>query len=97
MYAGRIVETSDTRTLFYSPRHPYTRALQRSIPALQEKGAELYTIRGMPPDLSKPPPGCPFAPRCEFALEKCVHTPVQLLPVAPGHAHACLRAQQGEI
>src|SRR3954463_4065163 len=97
MYAGRIVETSDTRTLFYSPRHPYTRALQRSIPALQGKGAELYTIRGMPPDLSKPLPGCPFAPRCEFALEKCVQTPVQLLEVAPGHAHACLRAQQGEI
>ncbi len=97
MYAGRIVETADTRTLFYAPRHPYTRALQRSIPALQPKGAELYTIRGMPPDLSKPLPGCPFAPRCEFALEKCVANPVQLKEVAPGHAHACLRAQQGEI
>ena len=97
MYAGRIVETTDTRTLFYSPRHPYTRALQKSIPALQGKGAELYTIRGLPPDLSKPLPGCPFAPRCEFALEKCVANAVQLLEVAPGHAHACLRAQQGEI
>jgi oligopeptide transport system ATP-binding protein len=97
MYAGRIVETTDTRTLFYSPKHPYTRALQRSIPALQPKGAELYTIRGMPPDLSKTTPGCPFAARCEFALEKCVTNKVQLLEVAPGHAHACLRAQQGEI
>jgi oligopeptide transport system ATP-binding protein len=97
MYAGRIVETTDTRTLFYSPRHPYTRALQKSIPALQQKGVELYTIRGLPPDLSKPLPGCPFAPRCEYALEKCVANNVQLLEVAPGHAHACLRAQQGEI
>jgi oligopeptide transport system ATP-binding protein len=97
MYAGRIVETTDTRRLFYQPRHPYTRALQKSIPALQGKGTELYTIRGLPPDLSKPLPGCPFAPRCEFAVEKCVTTPVQLLEVAPGHAHACLRAQQGEI
>jgi len=97
MYAGRIVETADTRTLFHSPRHPYTRALQRSIPSLQNKGAELYTIRGLPPDLSKPLPGCPFAPRCEFALEKCVTNDVQLLEIAPGHAHACLRAQQGEI
>jgi oligopeptide transport system ATP-binding protein len=97
MYAGRIVESADTRTLFYSPRHPYTRALQRSIPALQDKGTELHTIRGLPPDLSKPLPGCPFAPRCEFALEKCVQTPVQLLETAPRHAHACLRAQQGEI
>jgi oligopeptide transport system ATP-binding protein len=97
MYAGRIVETADTRTLFRTPRHPYTRALQRSIPALQPKGTELYTIRGMPPDLSKTMPGCPFAPRCEFALDKCVQTPVQLLETSPGHAHACLRAQQGEI
>ena len=97
MYAGRIVETAGTRRLFYSPRHPYTRALQRSIPSLQAKGAELYTIRGLPPDLSKPLPGCPFAPRCDHTLEKCVQTPVQLLEAAPGHAHACLRAQQGEI
>jgi oligopeptide transport system ATP-binding protein len=97
MYAGRIVETADVRTLFYSPRHPYTRALQRSIPSLQGKGAELYTIRGLPPDLSKALPGCPFAPRCEFAAEKCITTPVQLKEVAPGHAHACLRAQLGEI
>jgi oligopeptide transport system ATP-binding protein len=97
MYAGRIVETSDTRTLFKAARHPYTRALQRSIPSLQPKGAELYTIQGMPPDLSKPLPGCPFAPRCEFALEKCVQNPVQLREEMPGHAHACLRAQMGEI
>ena len=97
MYAGRIVETTDTRTLFHSPRHPYTRALQRSIPSLQPKGAELYTIRGLPPDLSKPLPGCPFAPRCEFAREKCVTQEVKLLEVDPGHAHACLRAQLGEI
>ncbi len=54
MYAGRIVETADVRTLFKSPRHPYTKALQHSIPSLQPKGRELYTIPGMPPDLSKP-------------------------------------------
>jgi ABC-type glutathione transport system ATPase component len=54
MYAGRIVETADTRTLFRSPQHPYTKALQRCIPALQPKGRDLYAIPGMPPDLSKP-------------------------------------------
>jgi oligopeptide transport system ATP-binding protein len=97
MYAGRIVETADVRSIFYSPRHPYTRALQRSIPSLQPKGSELHTIPGMPPDVSKPMPGCPFAPRCEFAVEKCFTTPVQLKNVAPGHSHACLRAQEGEI
>lgn len=97
MYAGRMVEAADTRTLFFSPRHPYTRALQRAIPALQPKGAELYTIAGMPPDLSKPQPGCPFAPRCEFAVERCRKETPALLPVSPNHSHACLRAQSGEI
>jgi len=97
MYAGRIVESADTRTLFHHPRHPYTLALQRSIPALQPKGSELYTIRGMPPDLSKPLPGCAFAPRCEFATENCVQTPAELIAAAPGHAHACVRARLGEI
>jgi oligopeptide transport system ATP-binding protein len=52
---------------FRFPRHPYTRALQRSIPSLQPKGSELYTITGMPPDVSKPISGCAFADRCEFA------------------------------
>jgi oligopeptide transport system ATP-binding protein len=97
MYAGRIMEAADTRTLFYHPQHPYTRALQRSIPALQPKGAELYTIPGMPPDLSLPLPGCPFAPRCEFTVERCRMEPALLLPVSPTHAHACIRAQAGEI
>jgi oligopeptide transport system ATP-binding protein len=97
MYAGRVVESADTRTLFYAPRHPYTRALQRSIPAMQPKGATLYTIPGMPPDLSKPLPGCPFAPRCEFAVDRCRTENPALLPVSPTHAHACLRAQAGEI
>jgi oligopeptide/dipeptide ABC transporter ATP-binding protein len=53
MYAGRIVETAPTRTLFKHPQHPYTKALQRCIPALQPKGGTLYAIPGMPPDLSK--------------------------------------------
>ena len=97
MYAGRIVETADTRTLFHSPRHPYTRALQRSIPSLQQKGAELYTIAGLPPDLSKPVPGCAFAPRCEFATERCTASIPALAPVAFGHAQACLRVQAGEL
>jgi oligopeptide transport system ATP-binding protein len=97
MYGGQIVETADTRTLFYQPRHPYTRALQRSIPSMQAKGAELYTIRGMPPDLSKPLPGCPFAPRCEFAVDRCHTEPVRLTQENSDHPQACLRVQAGEI
>ena len=71
MYAGRIVERAPTEELFRQTAHPYTQALQKSIPALQPKGAALYTIRGMPPDLSLPTSGCPFEPRCEFAQEQC--------------------------
>jgi oligopeptide transport system ATP-binding protein len=97
MYAGRILESADTRTLYYQPRHPYTRALQRSIPAIQPKGVELYTIPGLPPDVSKPIAGCPFAPRCEAAIERCRNTPVVLAEISPGHAQACLRVQAGEI
>ena len=97
MYAGRIVETADTRTLFHAPRHPYTRALQRSIPALQRKGAELYTIPGLPPDVSKNVPGCAFAPRCEFVAARCTAATPELAPVSPTHAQACLRVQAGEL
>jgi oligopeptide transport system ATP-binding protein len=97
MYAGRIVETAPTRTLFQAPRHPYTRALQRSIPSLQPKGRELFTIPGMPPDLSKPAAGCAFAPRCEQAVGYCRTTDPRLAAVAAGHATACLRVQNAEI
>jgi oligopeptide transport system ATP-binding protein len=97
MYAGRIVETADTRTLFHAPRHPYTRALQRSIPALQAKGATLYTIPGLPPDLSRPVPGCAFAARCEHATDACRAERPALRAAAPGHLHACLRAHAGEL
>ncbi len=97
MYAGRIVESADTRTLFHSPRHPYTRALQRSIPSLQPKGTELYTISGMPPDLSKPLPGCGFSARCEHATATCTATTPALANLSPTHAQACLRVQAGEL
>jgi oligopeptide transport system ATP-binding protein len=97
MYGGRIVESADTRGLFYEPRHPYTRALQRSIPSMQRKGAELYTIPGLPPDLSKPLPGCSFAARCDQATDRCRNESPQLAVLKPGHTQACLRVQAGEI
>jgi oligopeptide transport system ATP-binding protein len=97
MYAGRIVETADTRTLFRAPRHPYTKALQRSIPSLQPKGRELYTIPGLPPDLAKPAAGCAFAPRCDAATDLCRATDPRLLALTPAQSTACLRVQNGEI
>jgi oligopeptide transport system ATP-binding protein len=97
MYAGRIVETAITEAIFKRPKHPYNRALQKSIPALQPKGADLYTIPGMPPDLSKPVPGCAFAPRCEFAEEMCRAGDILLKEIEPGHDSACLRVQSGAL
>lgn len=96
MYAGRIAERAQTDELFQRTAHPYTRALQKSIPALQPKGEALYTIPGMPPDLSRVAEGCPFVPRCDFAQDQC-RQPVELKEIAPGHATACLRVQKGEL
>lgn len=70
MYAGRIMETADTRTLFRNPQHPYTKALQRCVPALQEKGRPLFTIPGLPPDLSKPISETELLARFEFPPEE---------------------------
>ena len=97
MYAGRIVESASTAQIFYEPKHPYNQALQKSIPALHEKGETLHTIPGSPPDLSEPIPGCPFALRCEYAQEKCTTSTIALKEIAPGHFSACLRIQLKEI
>ncbi len=97
MYAGRVAETAAVGAIFDRPLHPYTRALQRSIPSLQPKGAALFTIPGLPPDLSRLPPGCAFAPRCEHATALCRARDPELIEVAPHHASACLRVQIGEI
>jgi peptide/nickel transport system ATP-binding protein len=76
MYAGRVVETADTATLFASPRHPYTEALFDALPerAAAEIGPvvhRLYNIPGQPPDLTRPPRGCKFAARCRYAQDTC--------------------------
>jgi oligopeptide/dipeptide ABC transporter ATP-binding protein len=70
MYAGRIVESADTRAIFQSPQHPYTKALQRCIPALQDKGRELFSIPGMPPDLSRPFTEAELLKRFDLPAEK---------------------------
>lgn len=87
MYAGRLVERAPVRDLFRDPRHAYTRALQASIPALQTKGEELYTIPGRPPDLRREITGCAFAPRCETETrDQCLtDRRPELVEISPGH------------
>ena len=72
MYAGRIVEQGPVRDVFARPRHPYTQELLRSVISLSTQ--ELHSIAGAPPDLSDPPPGCRFHPRCPHAMRICVET-----------------------
>ena len=91
MYGGRIMETAPAVPLYKSPKHPYTQGLMRSIPSLDgDVTAELATISGQPPDLANPPPGCPFAPRCEYAEMACHKTVPPLEWIDREHARACI-------
>ncbi|MEV0275471.1 ABC transporter ATP-binding protein [Streptomyces sp. NPDC050610] len=71
MYAGRIVETAPVHELYKRPAHPYTRGLLDSIPRLDQKGQELFAIKGLPPNLQHIPAGCAFNPRCTMAQDVC--------------------------
>lgn len=86
MYAGRVVESGSVEDVFYQPAHPYTRCLLRASPALQMKGQELYTIAGLPPDLSRPIAGCAFYPRCPCPKHGPPAGPQpELVEVSPHH------------
>jgi oligopeptide/dipeptide ABC transporter ATP-binding protein len=91
MYAGRIVERAPTPALFANVKMPYTEALIESIPAIEAAPhTRLRTIPGRPPDLVDPPPGCPFAPRCAYARDRCTVEPPPLVAAeSPNHHYAC--------
>src|SRR5438876_316252 len=96
MYAGRIVERGTARELYANPRHPYTLGLLRSVPRLDEpRRARLDPIEGQPPDLTRLPPGCAFAPRCGYRVERCL---VEVPPLSSigdgGHVAACWEADR---
>lgn len=71
MYAGRIVESAASRDLYAQPAHPYTEGLLDSIPRLDQSGGQLRAIGGLPPNLTRIPPGCSFNPRCKYARDIC--------------------------
>lgn len=88
MYGGKIVEYGSSDFIYNNPQHPYTQGLLGSIPRLRGEIKDLTWIPGFPPDLANPPPGCRFAPRCKFVMEKCKEEP-PLVEVEPGHYVAC--------
>jgi oligopeptide/dipeptide ABC transporter ATP-binding protein len=91
MYAGRVVERADTRSLFYDPQMPYTWGLLGSIPRLDRpKQERLHSIEGTPPSLIRTPTGCKFRPRCPHAFDKCMQEPALENRVeTPGHLDRC--------
>jgi len=91
MYAGRAAERADSRNIFYSPHHPYTRGLLGSIPGATGVRGRLVPIVGQPPSLIRIPTGCAFHPRCPFAMDACVRDQPELAPVSGGvdHVSAC--------
>jgi oligopeptide/dipeptide ABC transporter ATP-binding protein len=91
MYASRIVERADKRTLLRWPLHPYTRGLIESQPGATRAHEPLPSIRGQPPSLADLPRGCPFHPRCAYAEPACVIERPPLVEPDPGHATACRR------
>lgn len=91
MYAGQIVEMTDTVTLFSRPRHPYTYGLMGSLPNEETAGTTLEAIKGSPPNLAHLPEGCPFSPRCKYACDLCRRERPALTEVEPGHLARCHR------
>jgi peptide/nickel transport system ATP-binding protein len=89
MYSGSIVEYADVRSLFRTPKHPYTRALLETVPTLQAGGTIFRLIPGRIPAITDPPPGCRYHPRCSLAFPRCSVTVPALLPPEPGRMVAC--------
>ncbi len=97
IYAGYIIERAPVMQVFTDPRHPYTVGLLGSVPRLdEERGARLLPIKGLPPDLINMPSGCPFHPRCPYAIDRCLEENPKLEEVTLHHETACWVALAGK-
>jgi peptide/nickel transport system ATP-binding protein len=96
MYAGKLVEESETNELFESPRHPYTVGLMKAIPRLDDPRSRLQTIEGLMPDLIETPSGCSFHPRCPHATDECKEEepPLETVNWESDHTSACIRTDE---
>ncbi|UCE96637.1 MAG: ABC transporter ATP-binding protein [Candidatus Bathyarchaeota archaeon] len=97
LYAGAVCETANTKTVFYKPKHPYTKALLTAVPSLALRREKLAVIPGTIPNLIEPPTGCKFHPRCEYAKAICAKKTPRLEEIEPGHYVACIRASEIKI
>lgn len=96
MYAGKIIEHTDVKTIFYKPRHPYTSGLLATVPRI-DVDKDLFSFEGIPgepPNPLYPIPGCKFHPRCKYARTMCKEKEPQLIEIEPKHWVACLRVHE---
>ena len=93
MYAGKIVEQGSVRDIFNNPSHPYTEALLASVPKMEEEVERLYSIEGQPPTLHNLAPGCSFADRCPYVMERCRAEYPPLFQAGDDHVSACWRLE----
>jgi peptide/nickel transport system ATP-binding protein len=96
MYAGQVIESGPVREVLGRPRHPYTMGLRNAFPDLMSDALELVPIAGSPPDLSHPPPGCRFVPRCPFALNACSTGDAIVAGGNPSHVSGCRRDAEAD-
>lgn len=90
MYGGMIMEKGPVDEIFYNPKHPYTLGLHKSVPRMDSENKErLVPIAGSPPDLLSPPKGCPFAPRCDYAMEICLEQAAPMFDINESHCSSC--------
>lgn len=95
MYGGVVVEEGSVREIFYEPKHPYTWGLLRSIPQKSGEKKKLIPIPGSPPDLIAPPPGCPFAARCPYAMNICNEALPEFTHLSDTHRARCCLLYEG--
>jgi len=94
MYAGKIVELGSTRELFKNPLHPYTEILINSLPMIGDRRRRPSIIKGRPPSLIDPPPGCRFHPRCPFAMDICRKEEPPMIEISPNHYVSCFKLME---
>jgi len=92
LYAGRVAEVGTTRQVFKSPQHPYSHGLLNAVPRPGNRGQKMAVIPGVVPSNPGALVGCPFAPRCEFAFERCTREVPALFAISEGHSSACFLA-----
>jgi peptide/nickel transport system ATP-binding protein len=96
MYAGSIAEEARVEEIFEDPKHPYTQGLWGAIPRVDQEKEILAVIPGTVPDLSQPPTGCKFHPRCPYRFDPCDQKNPPLFPLSPGHLVSCYLYEEGK-